>query len=128
MSHCDGVNCMTGQVCNPTTGMCQTDNCTLGCPVGEQCAQSTGQCMPDPCAVVHCDACYDCKVDFNGQGFCEQASTCSTPSLTATGVGGGGCTCNVGGGGAGGESSGLNGTALLLLIGALGAVLRRGRR
>jgi Notch-like protein len=82
---CATVNCDPGDVCNPTTGvcddLCENVTCTeglecfggicqdcfsLGCDTGELCVREggsgPGQCVPDPCAGVDCEdneACID---------------------------------------------------------------------
>jgi hypothetical protein len=97
-SRCQGVNCAPGQICNPDTGQCQQDMCTLQCPLGERCVPKTGQCIPDPCATTQCQTCTQCTVTFDGTADCEHLPACTAPpTINFTGDGGGGLSCNVGG-------------------------------
>jgi hypothetical protein len=98
MSRCEGVQCQPGFLCNPDTGACVPDLCTLGCPLGQRCRQSDGQCIPDPCATTQCPACTECQLHFDGTPDCQHQEACTAPpSITLTSAGSGGFTCNLGG-------------------------------
>jgi hypothetical protein len=90
---CGGVECEAGSVCNPTTGMCQPDLCTLDCPIGKRCVPATGQCIDDPCPAVHCGACQQCQLTFAGIATCDLDPSCVQTSTSFTSGGGGGFGC-----------------------------------
>jgi len=100
-----------GQVCNPTTGACQTNRCVgVVCPSTKECDPLNGSCIANACQGVTCPT---------GQ-TCARGECGAPPSgrLVTTGGGGG---CNTGGDGS---------LAMVLAAVALvaGRRLRRGRR
>jgi len=71
---CFGVVCSDGTICDPRSseGRCVEDNCRgLGCESGEVCDVTTGECESDPCDAVTCGSAEACR-----DGVCE--GSCAT--------------------------------------------------
>ncbi len=112
---CAGRRCGAGEYCSPQDGVCKADPCaSITCLPGLTCVSGQAVCSPDPCAVTVCPAGQICSVRTDGVADCRVAREVAA---------GGTCACDLGG--APGRSGGL---PLLLVLGALGLVLRRGRR
>ncbi len=76
---CDGVTCPGGLVCDPrgSDGTCVEDSCRgLGCGPDEICNDTTGACETDPCSTVTCPTSQACR-----GGTCE--GTCATVTCAA---------------------------------------------
>ena len=77
---CEGVTCMSGQVCSPRTGTCVVNGCRAlqNCTQGQICVNN--MCVPDPCAAVTCDADHYCAngmcVAFCTGVTCPMGQTC----------------------------------------------------
>ncbi len=63
-SHCIGVTCATGRVCDPSspTGACVLNMCLgITCPGTQTCNTVTGICHGDPCEGLHCPTMTACQ-------------------------------------------------------------------
>ena len=112
---CAGVECRGGQVCNPETGECATNECSgVTCPVGDICVPETGDCVDDPCqgeGRLDCPAGTSCEVAFDG------TATCADIEGEFVFAGGSGCGCQA--------TDDSAWTSSLLILGALLFAFRR---
>ncbi|MCA9608106.1 MAG: SUMF1/EgtB/PvdO family nonheme iron enzyme, partial [Myxococcales bacterium] len=130
---CDGVSCMTGEVCNPADGACVEDMCVgVRCPAGSVCDAVTGMCEADPCLGLNCPEGQVCE---NGECANEDMVTpdggmTMGPMDGGTGPMGGSGDWVVATGGCGVAPRPATPRAPfgLLLFVALGALLRRRSR
>ena len=66
---CNGVNCKSGETCNPKNGGCVEDSCRgLGCAEGTLCDPGAGRCIQDACANARCASDQVCRA-----GQCESS-------------------------------------------------------
>jgi MYXO-CTERM domain-containing protein len=136
---CADVECADGQRCR--LGQCEDNPCGASCPFGQVCNDPTGQCIEDPCAVRTCtdgqwcnpndgecedDPCVASDVTCPNDGEICRGGTCVDPGELLPDAGAG-THVTVGGGG-GCNTSGETPSVWLVLLIALGVVLRRRRR
>ena len=102
---CLGKNCPVGQICNATTGACESFcNANVSCPSGQKCVDPDG-CVP-LCQGVTCPSKWECDPE---DGQCKDTAcaevTCFAPQVCEGGV----CVLPDGGGSGGNGAGGKGG-------------------
>jgi Putative metal-binding motif len=133
VDRCAGISCSGTNVCNPATGGCVANLCTVPCLAGAVCDPITGMCGAGPCDRVRCptdEFCYqgECRSSVVPDGGVSDQDGGATfdggPRELRVQAAGGGCLCAT----PGSRSARGNASWILGLMLAMAVGVRRARR